>query len=199
VIQRDPIDQHPLGRPRIGFRGAIDERMNLDLLRDLAAARPDWQFVLIGPVAGVPEAALPRAANLHYLGAKRHDALPSYLAGWDVAMLPFAHNAATRYPSPTQPPEYLAAGCPVVSTSIRDVLTPYGERGLVHVADTAMEFVAAIDRALAGGRQAGAAADTFLATMSWDQTWSAMRALVEQAEFERRGSVLVPLLLNHGF
>jgi UDP-galactopyranose mutase len=180
--RRDPADQHHIGRPRIGFCGAIDDRMDLDLLRQVAAAQPDWQFVLIGPVATIGEAALPRAANLHYLGQKRDEELPAYLSGWDVAMLPFAHNDATRFISPSETPQYLAAGCPVVSTSIRDVVTPYGEHGLVRIADAPDGFAAAIAAAIADGRRSAERADALLATMSWDRTWAAMNALIEQIE-----------------
>jgi glycosyltransferase involved in cell wall biosynthesis len=185
--RREPSDQRIIARPRIGFCGVIDERMDLDLVRQLAEARPDWQLVLIGPTAKIDDASLPRGANLHYLGMKSYDVLPHYLAGWDAAILPFAHNPATRFISPTKTPEYLAAGCPVVSTSIRDVVRPYGERGLVHIADTVEDFSAAIAAALTpAGRAAVQRADALLATMSWDRTWSAMNTLV--GAVERRGA-----------
>jgi UDP-galactopyranose mutase len=141
---------------------------------------------MIGPVVKIDEASLPRLANIHYLGMKSYDELPSYMAGWDVAILPFAHNAATRFISPTKTPEYLAAGCPVVSTSIRDVVRPYGERRLVAIADTPSEFADAIAAALTvDGRESVARADRFLAQLSWDRTWSAMNALVVEAESGR--------------
>jgi UDP-galactopyranose mutase len=181
--QDAPRDQEPIARPRLGFCGVIDERMNLDLVRAVATARPDWQIVMIGPVAKISPDALPRAANIHYLGMKPYDQLPAYLAGWDVALMPFAHNDATRFISPTKTPEYLAAGLPVVSTSIRDVVRPYGEMGLVGIADTAPEFEAAIGAALtAAGRAAVDKAAALLATMSWDRTWSEMSALVRASE-----------------
>jgi UDP-galactopyranose mutase len=184
-----PADQRPIPAPRIGFCGVIDERMNLDLVRDVAAARPDWHFVMIGPVAKIDDAALPRADNLHYLGMKAYEELPGYLAGWDAAILPFAHNAATRFISPTKTPEYLAAGCPVVSTSIRDVVRPYGERGLVQIADTAEAFAAAIAHALTpAGRECLPRADALLRTMSWDRTWAAMNDRIRQVEIGRRAS-----------
>jgi UDP-galactopyranose mutase len=149
--------------------------MDYDLLRGLSAARPDWQLVLIGPTAKIDRASLPRAANIHYLGGKQYAELPQYIAGWDVAMLPFARNAATRFISPTKTPEYLAAGLPVVSTSIRDVVRPYGERGLAQIADTPDDFAAAIERALCCDRAAHRqAADDYLQHLSWDRTWAAM-------------------------
>jgi UDP-galactopyranose mutase len=175
-----PADQASIGRPRIGFFGVIDERMDYELLAGVASARPTWQLVLIGPTAKVDRASLPRAANIHYLGPKPYAALPAYVAGWDVAMLPFARNDATRFISPTKTPEYLAAGKPVVSTSIRDVVRPYGQQGLARIADTAHEFVAAVDAALSESpAERLRAADAFLTHTSWDGTWTRMRQLID--------------------
>jgi UDP-galactopyranose mutase len=180
--QPDPHDQATIARPRLGFFGVIDERCDLDLLKAAADARPDWQFVLIGPVVKIDPAMLPQGANLHYLGAKPYRDLPHYMAGWHAALLPFARNAATRFISPTKTPEYLAAGLPVVSTSIRDVVTPYGESGLVRIADTPADFVQAIEAALVeDGRATRERADAYLSHMSWDRTWRGMWGLVEQA------------------
>jgi UDP-galactopyranose mutase len=184
-----PVDQQPIARPRLGYCGVIDERMDLELIRELAARRPEWQLVLVGPVAKIDPASLPRAANIHYLGMKKYEQLPAYMAGWDVALLPFARNDATRYISPTKTPEYLAAGLPVVSTSVKDVVTPYGERGLVHIADTADEFARAIESAWSPARRDWRRdADALLATMSWDRTWSAMHALIEAWRSDRRSA-----------
>jgi glycosyltransferase involved in cell wall biosynthesis len=181
-ISRDPSDQADIPHARLGFFGVIDERMDYDLLAGVAAARPDWHLVLIGPTAKVDPAALPRAANIHYLGPKSYAELPEYIAGWDVALLPFARNEATRFISPTKTPEYLAAGKPVVSTSIRDVVRPYGERGLVHIADSVDAFVAASAACLAGESVARLeAVDAFLAHLSWDSTWQQMRRAITQA------------------
>ncbi len=182
-----PPDQAAIARPRLGFFGVIDERMDLDLVRGVAAARPVWHIVLVGPVIKIDPASVPAAPNVHALGGKRYDELPAYIAGWDVALLPFARNRATRFISPTKTPEYLAAGKAVVSTSITDVVRPYGERGLVRIADTVPDFVEAVEKALRerpGPRQA--AADAFLARMSWDATWRRMRNLVDGAVRARR-------------
>ena len=89
---------------------------------------------MIGPVVKIDPAILPRAENIHYLGSKSYQELPAYLAGWDLALIPFAINESTRFISPTKTPEYLAAGKPVISTPIRDVVTPYGDENLVHIA-----------------------------------------------------------------
>ncbi|MDQ3822278.1 MAG: UDP-galactopyranose mutase [Actinomycetota bacterium] len=188
--QDDPADQAGLARPRLGFFGVIDERMDLDLLGGIADARPDWQLVMLGPVVKIDEASLPRRPNVHYLGPKRYEDLPAYLAGWDVALLPFVRNESTRFISPTKTPEYLAAGMPVVSTSIPDVVDPYGEEGLVRIADDPEAFVAAAEEAMAEpAAQRRRIADGFLNESSWDYTWADMRELVHDAAARRRGDV----------
>jgi UDP-galactopyranose mutase len=177
--QPEPEDQKTISGPRLGFFGVIDERMDLELLAGVAAARPSWQLVLLGPVLKIEEADLPRLPNIHYLGAKTYAELPRYIASWDVALLPFARNEATRFISPTKTPEYLAAGKPVVSTSIADVVTPYQTLGLVRIADTVPDFVKACEEAMVEGRSQSA--DAFLSELSWDKTWHEMEALVQQA------------------
>jgi UDP-galactopyranose mutase len=180
VLSSEPADQQSIPHPRIGFFGVIDERLDIDLLDKVAQLKPDWQLVVIGPVVKIDPNDLPRHDNIHYLGGKSYKELPAYLSGWDVAMLPFARNDSTRFISPTKTPEYLAAGCPVVSTSIRDVVRPYGQKGLVHIADTAEEFVAAIEAALnSNSSQRLMTVDAFLKQMSWDRTWSQMNELIE--------------------
>lgn len=175
----EPAEQQGLARPRLGFFGVIDERMDLELIAAVAQARPQWQFVMIGPVVRIDPASLPRAANLHWLGAKSYAELPSYIASWDVALLPYACNDATRFSSPTKTPEYLAAGKPVVSTPLRDVIEPYGDMDLVAIAATPPEFIAAIERLLtAPGAARQQQADGWLANLSWDRTWADMERLV---------------------
>ena len=169
-------------RPRVGFFGVLDERLDRELLRDAAALRPDWSFVLVGPTAKIAPESLPRAANLHYLGPKRYDELPSYLAGWDVTMIPFARNDATRFISPTKTLEYMAAGKPVVSTSIADVVCPFGERGLVRIADDAAGFVSACEELMASdATDRLLRTDDYLSKTSWERTWQAMSERIEMA------------------
>lgn len=183
-IQEDPSDQASIPHPRLGFFGVIDERMDIELLKGIADARPDWHLVIIGPVVKIDPNTLPQRDNIHYLGGKDYQELPRYLAGWDLALLPFARNESTRYISPTKTPEYLAAGKPVISTSIRDVVRPYGDLGLVRIADTVNEFVQAAEKAM----QEDTAAlgwlnqvDSFLEQISWDRTWSSMMQLIDSA------------------
>jgi UDP-galactopyranose mutase len=182
----DAPDQAHLPRPRVGFYGVIDERLDVELVDRVADLRPAWQLVFVGPTAKIDPDRLPRRPNIHWLGPRSYSELPRYLAGWDVAMLPFARNASTRYISPTKTPEYLAAGKPVVSTSIRDVVRPYGERGLARIADRPEDFVAAIEASLVDPPRL-ADIDAVLGDMSWDRTWARIDALLEAALAARRG------------
>ncbi len=178
----EPLDQVQIPRIRIGFYGVIDERFNINLIREVAQAKPEWQFVLVGPVVKINPDDLPRFENIHYLGGKSYSELPSYLAGWDLAMIPFEKNDSTKFISPTKTPEYLAAGKPVVSASIRDVVKPYGDQGLVHIADTAAEFIAAVNMELETTDKSlwNKKVDKFLANISWDKTWLEMMQLVDE-------------------
>ena len=181
-LSSDPADQAALPRPRLGYFGVIDERMDLALLDGVAAARPDWQIVMVGPVVKIDPASLPQRDNIHYLGAKQYEELPHCVAGWDVAMMPFARNEATRFISPTKTPEYMAAGKPVVSTSIRDVVRPYGQLGLVRIADDVEAFTrAAAEAMVESSTQRMARADAVLRHMSWDRTWRRIRDLMADA------------------
>lgn len=179
-------EQLSIARPRVGFFGVIDERMDTELLRRVAAERPQYQFVLIGPVVKISEADLPRAPNIHYLGPKAYTQLPHYLHGWDVAIMPFALNDATRFISPTKTLEYLAAGKPVVSTAVCDVVMPYGEKGFVRIADR-YTFASALDEAIAE-RPTPVRRQTIrdlLNDTSWHKTWQQMSALIEPIERSR--------------
>ena len=177
----DPVDQADIAHPRLGFFGVIDERFDIELVEKLATLRPDWQIVLIGPVVKIDPTTLPQLPNIHYLGGKSYDQLPTYLAGWDVALMPFAINESTRFISPTKTPEYLAGGCPVVSTPIHDVIRGYGQSGAVTIADTASGFVAAIEAALGlkGSAEFLHSADAALDGMSWDTTSRFMKEQIE--------------------
>jgi UDP-galactopyranose mutase len=178
-----PSDQAGIPKPRLGYAGVIDERMDLELIGQVAARRPLWQFVMIGPVVKIDPATLPRRDNIHWLGMKDYQSLPAYFAGWDVGLLPFALNDSTRFISPTKTPEYLAAGLPVVSTPIRDVVRPYGELGLARIVTDCDEFVIAAEQAMVYGMSLKwrERADTFLRTLSWDHTWGAMDQLISDA------------------
>ena len=180
--QFDPADQEDLPKPRLGFYGVIDERFDTELLDRIAEMRPQWSFVMLGPVVKIAEEDLPRRPNIHYLGSKKYEQLPDYLAGWDVALMPFAMNESTEFISPTKTPEYLAGGKPVVSTPIKDVVRHYGHLEGVGIASTADEFVGACEHALGLSRnpESGwlAEADLMLSAQSWNITQARMAGLI---------------------
>jgi UDP-galactopyranose mutase len=194
----DPQDQAGIRHPRLGFFGVIDERFDIELLDQLATKRPDWYFIIIGPIVKIDPAALPQHANIHYLGGKKYNELPDYLAGWDIALLLFARNDSTRFISPTKTPEYLAAGKPVISTSIRDVVRPYGELKLVEIADTPDEFIRAAEKILSSSDRTEwlKRVDSFLEGISWDKTWTQMSRLIDAVIARRRPARSAALPLN---
>ncbi len=190
----EPEDQKKIKGTKIGFFGVIDERFNIELIREMASARPDWQIVLIGPVVKIDPATLPQRENIHYLGSKSYAELPAYLSGWDIALIPFLLNESTRFISPTKTPEYLAAGIPVVSSAIRDVVKPYGVKQLVRIAGSPVDFVDKIEAELQVSPQAREAwkreTTRFLSTNSWDHTCRAMMKHVENCiKSERQISI----------
>jgi UDP-galactopyranose mutase len=178
--QFDPADQEELRRPRLGFYGVIDERFDIELLDTIAQMRPDWSFVMVGPVVKISEDELPKRPNIHYLGGKKYEQLPAYLSGWDVALMPFAMNESTQFISPTKTPEYLAGGKPVVSTPVRDVVRHYGKLEAVGIASSPQEFVAECERMLALPRDGEwlGEADVLLSATSWGTTQARMSALI---------------------
>lgn len=167
---------------RLGYCGVIDERIDLELITALADARPDWQIVMVGPVVKIDPASLPNRANIEWLGQQNYADLPGLIHSWDVCLMPFALNEATRFISPTKTLEYLAAGCPVVSTPIRDVVTSYPH--IVATADCPADFVAACAAALGRSAQQVAidseAVRMLLEQTSWDRSASAMAALMTE-------------------
>jgi UDP-galactopyranose mutase len=180
---RSPADQARIPGPRLGFYGVVDERMDLDLLAAIADARPGWNLVIVGPVVKIEPGSLPQRPNLHFLGGRSYGELPDYLSGWDVALMPFAVNEATRFISPTKTPEYLSGGRPVVSTPITDVIRHYGELDAVKIADTAPAFVDACEMALRLASSGDAwleEADKALGAGSWDATFSQMDAQISK-------------------
>lgn len=184
----DPADQASLRRPRLGFFGTIDERVDPALLGALARAHPAWEVVLVGPTARIDPASLPQLPNVHYLGGRPYDALPAYVGGWDVCLVPFARNDATEFLSPTKTLEYMAAERPIVSTCISDVAEPY--RDIVYPGDGPADFVAASEGALGANRGERAVRTRrtreVLARTSWDATVETMARLVGQAIQRRR-------------
>src|SRR5689334_21163390 len=193
--QFEPADQEDLPKPRLGFYGVIDERFDTGLLAKVAEMRPDWSFVMVGPVVKISEEDLPRRPNIHYLGGKTYAELPAYLSGWDVALMPFAMNESTQFISPTKTPEYLAGGKPVVSTPIKDVVRHYGQLEGVMIADNPDDFVAQCERALelSHNPESGwlAEADLLLSSTSWDTTQARMAGLIHDLLGTRTASAAI--------
>lgn len=175
--------QGRLRTPRLGFFGVVDERLDLGLVAALADAHADWSVVMAGPVVKIDPATLPQRRNLHWLGMQPYERLPYLLAGWDLALMPFARNDATRFISPTKTLEYLAGEKPVVSTPIRDVIALYGD--VVTVADGAPAFIAACERLLAESPAARCkrALETLngVARFSWDRSADSVHELLAAA------------------
>ena len=189
----DPADQMSIPHPRLGFFGVIDERFDIELLARAAELRPDWSFVMIGPVVKIDPQTLPRRSNIHWLGGKQYADLPQYLASWDLGIMPFALNEATRFISPTKTPEFLATGLPIVSTPITDVVHPYGKLGLVQIAADPETFVGECETLLARPRKRWLKkVDAFLADMSWDRTWSGMQRHMQQGLMRKLNGSFVP-------
>lgn len=193
IITNDPQDQADVPHPRFGFYGVVDERFDLELIGKVAVTKPNWHFIIIGPVVKIDPDTLPKHSNIHYLGGKSYDELPAYLAGWDISMVPFLRNESTRYISPTKTPEYLSGGKPVISTSIVDVIRPYGDLGLVHIADTPEEFIRAGEKELENTDKSQwlDLVDDHLRNNSWDNTWRRMVSLINNKLEESK-----PLITN---
>jgi glycosyltransferase involved in cell wall biosynthesis len=197
----DPEDQKNIPHNRVGFFGVIDERMDIELLKSLAEKMADTHFIIIGPVVKIDQSELPVADNIHYLGPKPYAELPAYLANWDVAFMPFALNDSTRYISPTKTPEFLAAGIPVVSSPIHDVVHPYGDEGLVFIADGAGEFHEAINNALAlkDNPDWKNKVEEMLMHNSWDLTWNKMREKIFGAIMKKKQKEVLRIKTSTGF
>lgn len=183
----DPAIEHHaqkrLPRPRLGYFGVLDERLDLQLLRSMALAHPEWQIIMVGPVLKISPDLLPRNKNIHYFGQQEYADLPAYLAGWDVCLIPFALNDATRFISPTKTLEYMAAEKPVVSTPITDVAVPYGD--IVFIGDGIGNFISACKKALdlpaLCYQSMVCSMREVIAGTSWDATVEAMDLLITKA------------------
>lgn len=164
-----PEDLKEIQKPRIGYIGVIDERIDMNLLAKTAELMPEYSFVMIGPLAKIGEDDLAKAENIHYLGMKSYNELPNYLAGLDYTMMPFALNDATRFISPTKTLEYMAAEKPIISTAIKDVVSQYSD--CVKIVDSAEQFKDAI-KAIENDKQKSFLPlyKKVLDTTSWDHT-----------------------------
>jgi glycosyltransferase involved in cell wall biosynthesis len=198
-LQTEPEDQKSIGFPRLGFFGVVDERFDIELLREVSAKRPEWQFVIIGPVVKINPDDLPQALNIHYLGSKTYTELPLYIANWDIALILFALNESTEFISPTKTPEYLAAGKPVISTAIKDVVQPYGTAGLVQIIHDADSFISAAEEIFEDTEKDHwlRTVDHFLENDSWDHTFNKMKALIDEVRVEKVQITNTKKQINH--
>ena len=186
TLHREPPDQAMIPGPRVGFWGTVDDRIDFELLEVLAVRMPNVHFVMLGPVERSGRERVMSRPNIHWLGSRSYADLPDYISGWSAALLPFASNDGTRFMSPPQIPEFLAAGRTVVSTSIRDVLHPYGASGLVKVADTVEGISAALETALRGqSAEWLTTVDRYLHALSWESTWEGIEHLVNRVLQQR--------------
>lgn len=178
-----PADIRALPKPVIGWFGVVDERMDYALVAEMARQRPQWSFVLVGPVVKVDPATLPQADNLHWVGQRDYKELPLYCRGYDVCMMPFALNEATRYINPTKALEYLATGRPVISTPVQDVVDQY--TGTIAIAATAEEFIREIEAALCGPCERIEKGIARAQASSWESTVATMNQLIKDTQAKR--------------
>jgi glycosyltransferase involved in cell wall biosynthesis len=175
-----PEDARELPHPVLGYYGVIDERMDYDAIRALSDAFPEGTVLLIGPITKVDPAELPRADNIVYLGQRGYEDLPRYLKAFDVALVPFADNPATRYLSPTKTLEYFAGLKPVVSSPVKDVVENYAD--IVRIARSPEEYVAEVRAALAEDNTERARKGLEKAReKTWDAIVERMEALMAEA------------------
>ena len=141
-----PPDIDFMARPILGWFGVVDERVDYNLVGEMARMKPGWSFAMVGPVVKVDPNLLPHFPNLYFLGGRDYSVLPNYCRAFDICMMPFALNAATEYINPTKALEYFATGRPVISTPVKDVVRQHGD--LVEIVKTPAEFVRAAERLL---------------------------------------------------
>jgi len=174
-----PEDVASLTKPIAGYYGVIDERIDMKLLEETAKMNPDVDFVMVGPLAKITDADLPKPGNIHYPGMRSYEELPHYLKAFSVAIMPFAMNDATKFISPTKTLEYISAGKPIISTPVKDVVRDYSH--CVSIVETAEEFSTALRKILSETepnlpRRANYC--RILERTSWDNTAEKMNLLI---------------------
>jgi glycosyltransferase involved in cell wall biosynthesis len=185
-----PADVAGITQPIMGYYGVIDERLDYELLAQLAAAHKEWALVMVGPVVKVDPRDLPQGDNIHWLGQKSYNELPAYVKTFDVCLMPFALNEATEYINPTKTLEYMAAGKPIVSTAVADVVRNFTP--VVKVARSNDGFVAAVRSAMTLpdasliARGIGMAKDH-----SWESIVATMRGLIAESLTSRELTLTV--------
>ena len=170
-----------MNRPILGWFGVVDERVDYDMVGEMARMRPDWSFAMVGPVVKVDPNLLPHFPNLFWLGGRDYQVLPNYCRAFDVCMMCFAINAATQYINPTKALEYLATGRPVISTPVKDVVRQYSD--LVDIVKTAGGIRRRRRAASARSRPPSASQRGIekARQSSWESTVATMQDLIKEA------------------
>lgn len=183
-----PEDIAHIQSPIVGYYGIIDEQIDFSLLQETALKLPNVSFVMIGPRM-IDEEHLPKEANIHFLEMKSYDELPNYLKAFDIAMMPFVLNDATKYISPTKTLEYMAAGKPIISTKTTDVVRDY--RRCVSLVENADEFSNAITFLLDKMDRLSLEMEYYriLKKTSWDATTDKMESLIRTFSKDNMSSV----------
>ena len=175
-----PPDIDFMDRPILGWFGVVDERVDYNMVGEMARQRPNWCFAMVGPVVKVDPNLLPHFPNLYWLGQRDYSVLPNYCKAFDICMMSFAINAATEYINPTKALEYLATGRPVISTPVKDVVRQYSD--LVDIVKTPEEFIAAAERALKDPPRDRIQRGIEKAKeCSWETTVSTMQNIIKEA------------------
>lgn len=180
-----PDDMQQIPRPRIGYTGRINSKVDLALLDAVAASRPDWSFVLVGPLDSRPLELLKiferiqSRPNVYVLGNKPRHEVPVYIAAVDVGMICYRTDMWVRYGNPLKMYEYLACGKPVVAT---DIGSTRELSEMVHIASTPDEWVAAIESCLRlDNEEARARRREFARANSWDSRVEHISRLIARA------------------
>jgi len=164
-----------LKHPVIGFFGLVADWVDLEVVRYLAASRPQWSLLLIGEIQ-TDTSALRKLSNVHLLGRRNYQSLPAYCRAFDVAILPFVVNELTVAANPLKLREYLAAGLPVVATPLPEVLKL---NALVRMARTPAEFLDQIEALLSEGkRRPDPAVSALMERESWDWKVEELSAII---------------------
>ena len=181
---RVPHDIADLPRPVFGYIGVVDERIDYELLARLADST-QGSVVMIGPWTKVEPTSFPRRDNLHWLGGRDYSDLPRYAKGFDVCIMPFAMNEATRFINPTKALEYMATGRPIVSTPVEDVVAQFSS--VITIANDAAAFADACERAAVQPESLQIERGVALAQQnSWESIVARLEQHIEEALRSRR-------------
>lgn len=175
----DPTDMENLGSPIIGYYGVIDERIDFELIDQAAALSPNATFVMIGPLVKVTVEDLPIRKNILYMGMRQYKTLPNYLKAFDIAMLPFVMKDSTKFINPTETLEYMAAGKPIISTPIYNVIRDYSNH--VNIVKNAKKFCEVVDSIMKLVRSNSFNPHKYndiLQTTSWNDTVKRMEKMI---------------------